>query len=99
MAKIAEFKDLSVDDLRTREKELDDQLFVGDSAEHEGVVDFGFAVAGELGQGIARDGEAAAGAGFGVEAEDHEGVGADADVDGGNPGGEFERPAGGGTHD
>jgi large subunit ribosomal protein L29 len=27
MAKIAEFKDLSVDDLRTREKELDDQLF------------------------------------------------------------------------
>ncbi len=27
MAKIAEFKDLSADDLRTREKELDDQLF------------------------------------------------------------------------
>jgi len=27
MAKIAEFKDLSVDDLRTKEKELDDQLF------------------------------------------------------------------------
>lgn len=27
MAKIAEFKDLTVDDLRTREKELDDQLF------------------------------------------------------------------------
>ena len=27
MAKIAEFKDLSVDDLRGKEKELDDQLF------------------------------------------------------------------------
>jgi large subunit ribosomal protein L29 len=27
MAKIAEFKDLSVDDLRSRAKELDDQLF------------------------------------------------------------------------
>jgi large subunit ribosomal protein L29 len=27
MAKIAEFKDLSADDLRTKEKELDDQLF------------------------------------------------------------------------
>jgi large subunit ribosomal protein L29 len=27
MGKIAEFKDLSVDDLRTKEKELDDQLF------------------------------------------------------------------------
>ena len=27
MAKIAEFKDLSVDDLRSKEKELDDQLF------------------------------------------------------------------------
>jgi large subunit ribosomal protein L29 len=27
MAKIAEFKDLTVDDLRTKEKELDDQLF------------------------------------------------------------------------
>ena len=27
MAKIAEFRDLSVDDLRTKEKELDDQLF------------------------------------------------------------------------
>ena len=27
MAKIAEFKDLGADDLRTREKELDDQLF------------------------------------------------------------------------
>ena len=27
MAKIAEFKDLSADDLRSKEKELDDQLF------------------------------------------------------------------------
>jgi large subunit ribosomal protein L29 len=27
MAKIAEFKDLTADDLRTKEKELDDQLF------------------------------------------------------------------------
>ena len=27
MGKIAEFKDLSVDDLRGKEKELDDQLF------------------------------------------------------------------------
>jgi large subunit ribosomal protein L29 len=27
MAKIAELKDLTVDDLRTKEKELDDQLF------------------------------------------------------------------------
>jgi large subunit ribosomal protein L29 len=27
MAKIAEFKDLSVDDLRGKERELDDQLF------------------------------------------------------------------------
>lgn len=27
MAKIAVFKDLSADDLRTKEKELDDQLF------------------------------------------------------------------------
>jgi large subunit ribosomal protein L29 len=27
MAKIAEFRDLSADDLRTKEKELDDQLF------------------------------------------------------------------------
>ena len=27
MAKIAEFKDLSVEDLRGKEKELDDQLF------------------------------------------------------------------------
>jgi len=27
MARIAEFKDLSADDLRTKEKELDDQLF------------------------------------------------------------------------
>ena len=27
MAKIAEFKDLSADDLRSKERELDDQLF------------------------------------------------------------------------
>ena len=27
MAKIAEFQDLSVDELRTKEKDLDDQLF------------------------------------------------------------------------
>ena len=27
MAKIAEFRDLTVDDLRSKEKELDDQLF------------------------------------------------------------------------
>jgi large subunit ribosomal protein L29 len=27
MARIAEFRDLSADDLRTKEKELDDQLF------------------------------------------------------------------------